>query len=74
MNRKIRRPGRHAIRRLLFLGLISFPIGNFLFIDEKKTAMNIIEWNFALLLSGYYLLAWRAWLRVGPVQNVTDGT
>jgi hypothetical protein len=36
--------------------------------------MNIIEWNFALLLSGYYLLAWRAWLRVDPVQNVTDGT
>ncbi len=59
---------------LLFLGLISIPIGNFLFIDEKKTAMNIIEWNFALLLSGYYLLAWRAWLRVDPVQNVTDGT
>ena len=57
---------------LLFLGLISIPIGNFIFIDEKKMVMNVIEWNFALLLSGYYLLAWQARLRADPVQNVTD--
>jgi hypothetical protein len=55
---------------LLFLGLISIPIGNFIFIDEKKIVMNVIEWNFALLLSGHYLLAWQAWLRVVPVRNV----
>ena len=54
---------------LLFLGLISIPIGNFIFIAEKKIIMNVIEWNFALLLSAYYLLAWQAWLRVGSVQN-----
>ena len=57
---------------LLFLGLISIPIGNFIFIDEKKMVMNVIEWNFALLLSGYYLLVWQTWLRVDPVQNITD--
>ncbi|MCZ6516446.1 MAG: hypothetical protein O6763_03045, partial [Gammaproteobacteria bacterium] len=54
---------------LLVLGLISIPIGNFIFIAQKKLIMNVIEWNFALLLSGYYLLVWQAWLRVGSVQN-----
>ena len=55
---------------LLFLGLISIPIGNFIFIAEKKIIMNAIEWNFALLLSGYYLLVWQAWRKVDSVKDV----
>lgn len=55
---------------LLMVGLVGIRIGNFLFIAEKKVIMNLIEWNFGLLLSGYYLLVWQAWLREGSVKDV----
>ncbi|MGI9309035.1 MAG: hypothetical protein ACR2P6_07225 [Gammaproteobacteria bacterium] len=43
---------------LLAIGLISIPVGNLL--DDKSNWQNIIEWNFALLMSIYFFLAWRA--------------
>ncbi|MDP2323820.1 MAG: hypothetical protein Q8N51_07300 [Gammaproteobacteria bacterium] len=46
---------------LLALGLASIPVGNFM--PDKDRAENVIEWIFAALMAGYYLLtacAWRA--------------
>jgi hypothetical protein len=46
---------------LLALGLASIPVGNF--VPDKDRAENVIEWLFAALMAGYYLLtacAWRA--------------
>jgi hypothetical protein len=48
---------------LLIIGLASIPISNF--IVDKHQPRNIVEWNFALLMSGYYLLVWRAWRVTG---------
>lgn len=46
---------------LLALGLLSIPADNFM--PGKNNAVNVIEWIFAGLMAGYYLLtacAWRA--------------
>jgi len=55
---------------LLIIGLASIPISNF--IVDKHQPRNIVEWNFALLMSGYYLLVWRAWRLTGfqPIINI----
>ncbi len=50
-----------AVGLLLALGLLSIPVGNFM--PDKDHAENAIEWLFAALMAGYYLLtacAWRA--------------
>jgi hypothetical protein len=44
---------------LLIIGLASIPISNF--IVDKHRPRNIVEWNFSLLMIGYYILVWRAW-------------
>jgi hypothetical protein len=44
------------------LGLISIPVGEII-ADPDDRIINVIEWNFALLLFGWYLLPWLAWLR-----------
>jgi hypothetical protein len=56
---------------LLIIGLASIPISNF--IVDKHQPRNIVEWNFALLMSGYYLLTWRAWRATGfhPTISIT---
>lgn len=49
------------VATLLALGLLSIPADNFM--PGKNNAVNIIEWIFAALMAGYYLLtacAWRA--------------
>ncbi len=48
---------------LLALGLASIPIGNF--VADKDRAMNVIEWWFAALTSGWYLLGAAAWQASG---------
>ena len=48
---------------LLVIGLISIPLGNFL--PDKKPLQNIVEWNFALLMSSYYLITGYAWRYTG---------
>lgn len=48
---------------LLIIGLASIPISNF--IVDKHRPRNIVEWNFALLMIGYYVLIWRAWRVTG---------
>ncbi|TDJ45981.1 MAG: hypothetical protein E2O52_05685 [Gammaproteobacteria bacterium] len=48
---------------LLIVGLASIPISNF--IVDKHRPRNIVEWNFALLMIGYYVLIWRAWRATG---------
>lgn len=61
-----------VVATLLALGLASIPVGNF--IPDKDRAENAIEWTFAAVMAGYYLLTWRAWratafrarLAVGP--------
>ena len=45
---------------MLLLGLLSIPVGEII-VDPNDRIINIIEWNFALLLSGWYLLPWLAW-------------
>jgi hypothetical protein len=49
---------------MLAMGLYSIPLGE-LISDPADRGINIIEWNFALLLSGWYLLAWAAWRYTG---------
>ncbi len=44
---------------LLALGLASIPVGNF--IPDKDRGENVIEWLFAALMAGYYLLTACAW-------------
>ncbi len=48
---------------LLIVGLASIPISNF--IVEKHRPRNIVEWNFALLMIGYYAVTWRLWVKTG---------
>jgi len=57
------RPMLLLLIALLIIGLASIPISNF--IVDKKQPRNIVEWNFALLMIGYYVLAWRAWRATG---------
>jgi hypothetical protein len=45
---------------MLVLGLFSIPVEEVI-PDPDKRIINTIEWNFALLLFGWYLLPWRAW-------------
>jgi len=47
---------------MLAMGLYSIPLGQVI-PDPGDRVINIIEWNFALLLSGWYLLPWLAWRR-----------
>ena len=47
---------------MLAMGLYSIPVGEMI-PDPDDRVINIIEWNFALLLSGWYLLPWLAWRR-----------
>lgn len=49
---------------MLVMGLISIPVEEII-PDPGHRIENTIEWNFALLLSGWYLLAWRAWSLTG---------
>jgi len=52
-----------TISLLMFaLGLYSLPVGE-LIPDPGDVTINIIEWNFALLLFGWYLVAALAWSR-----------
>ncbi|MEJ2139759.1 MAG: hypothetical protein P8Y61_09975 [Gammaproteobacteria bacterium] len=54
-----------TVSLLMFaLGLYSLPVGQ-LIPDPKDVLINVIEWNFALLLFGWYLIAGFAWLRSG---------
>jgi hypothetical protein len=48
---------------LLGLGLLSIPINNF--VADKGRAMNVIEWNFAAVMAGYYVLSAWAWRVTG---------
>jgi hypothetical protein len=43
---------------LLGLGLASIPVGALM--ADPGHARNVIEWNFAALMCGFYLLTWRA--------------
>ncbi len=45
---------------MLILGLISIPVEEII-PDPDKIIINTIEWNFALLLFGWYLLPWLGW-------------
>ena len=49
---------------MLVLGLGSIPLSD-LFTDDHAATINIVEWNFSLLTTGYYLLTWRAWRLTG---------
>lgn len=42
---------------MLALGLAEIPLGKFGLADNR--AENIIEWNFALLMQAWFLIAWR---------------
>ncbi len=54
-----------VISLLMFaMGLYSIPVGQMI-PDPDDRVINIIEWNFALLLSGWYLLPWIAWKKSG---------
>jgi hypothetical protein len=48
-----------TVGALLALGLASIPVGNFM--PDKDRAENVIEWLFAALMAGYYLLTAAAW-------------
>ncbi len=50
---------------LLVMGLASIPITHFA--PNKGNIQNIIEWNFALLLHGNFLLSWAALRSSKPV-------
>ena len=53
--------GMYTVTLLMFgMALYSIPLGE-LIPDPEDRAINIIEWNFALLLSGWYLFPWFAW-------------
>jgi hypothetical protein len=52
------------IGALLATGLLSIPIGNFA--ADKDRAENAIEWIFAAMMSGFYLLSWPAWRATRP--------
>jgi hypothetical protein len=52
-----------AAGALLTAGLISIPIGNF--VPDTDRAENAIEWIFAAIMSGYYVLTWFAWKATG---------
>jgi len=54
---------------MLLLGLISIPVGEII-ADTDDRIINVIEWNFALLLFGWYLLIAMAW-RYGATTAVT---
>jgi hypothetical protein len=55
-----------AATLLLFaLGLYSIPVGE-LIPDPDDVLINIIEWNFALLLIGWYTLVAVAWRSSSP--------
>ncbi len=56
---------------LLIIGLASIPISNF--IVDKHQPRNIVEWNFALLMIAYYVLAWRAWCATGFNPSIAIG-
>ncbi len=45
---------------MLMLGLISIPVKEII-PDPDKVIINTIEWNFSLLLFGWYLLPWLGW-------------
>lgn len=45
---------------LLLLGLYSIPVEEII-PDPEGTTINVIEWNFALLLCAWYIVIWRAW-------------
>jgi hypothetical protein len=45
---------------MLLLGLVSIPVGEII-ADPDDRIINVIEWNFALLLFGWYLLPWLVW-------------
>jgi len=49
---------------MLVIGLVSIPITNFFYVDKHRPR-NIVEWNFALLMIGYYVVTWRMWIRTG---------
>lgn len=51
------------VATLLALGLLSIPADNFM--PGKNNAVNIIEWLFAALMAGYYLLSAWAWRATG---------
>lgn len=48
-----------VVSLLLAAGLASLPVG--LLAADKDKAENVIEWIFAAVMSGFYLLSWRAW-------------
>lgn len=48
---------------LLAMGLVSIPVQHV--VPEGFRSENLLEWNFALLTAGYYLLTWLAWRRTG---------
>lgn len=49
---------------LFVLGLVNIPIEEII-PDPEHRMERIIEWNFALLLFGWYFFAWRAWVLTG---------
>lgn len=54
---------------MLLLGLVSIPVGEVI-ADPDDRIINVIEWNFALLLFGWYVLIAQAW-RYGSTTAVT---
>lgn len=50
---------------LLAMGLVSIPVTNF--VADKGDIQNVIEWNFSLLLHGYFLLSYAALRSSKPV-------
>ncbi len=48
---------------MLVLGLASIPMSD-LFTDKHRP-INIVEWNFSVLMISYYVLTWRAWRHTG---------
>jgi len=51
-----------TVSLLMFaLGLYSLPVGQ-LIPDPNHVVINVIEWNFALLLFAWYLIPGIAWL------------
>ena len=50
-----------CITGLMFaMALYSIPLGQII-PDPDDRGINIIEWNFALLLCGWYLVPWLSW-------------
>jgi hypothetical protein len=44
---------------MLLLGLASIPMSDVF--TDKHRPLNIVEWNFSILMISYYFLTWRAW-------------